>query len=48
MEKLALARNKLLRGARPDLNAAARLLINDMQKGNLKLRNKFETGKMAE
>ncbi len=48
LEKLALCRNKLLRGARPDLNAAARLLINDMQKGNLRLRNKFSTWEKQE
>ncbi len=41
LERLAILRNRLLRGARPDLNAAARILINDLQKGKLRLREKF-------
>ncbi|HLC80009.1 MAG TPA: GTPase [archaeon] len=38
LEKLALKRNKLLSGARADLNAAARILIDDFQQGKITLK----------
>ncbi len=41
LEKLALVRGRLLGGARPDLNSASRILISDLQKGKLRLREKF-------
>lgn len=37
LEKLALKRNKLLKKGKPDLNASARLLIVDFQKGKIGL-----------
>ncbi len=33
LEKIAFKRNKLLKGARPDTNAAARIIISDFQEG---------------
>lgn len=38
LEKIAFARKKLLKGARPDMNAAARILITDFQRGMIKVK----------
>ena len=35
LEELARKRNKLLKGARPDINAAARIFIDDFQQGKI-------------
>ena len=39
LEKLAFRRNKLVKGGKPDLNAAARTLIDDFQKGAIKAKH---------
>ncbi|MBI4210468.1 MAG: 50S ribosome-binding GTPase [Candidatus Diapherotrites archaeon] len=36
LEKLAFSRKKLVRGGRPDINAAARILIMDFQEGKIR------------
>lgn len=43
LEKLALKRKKILRGGKPDLGAAARILIGGLQKGGIKVRPKTPT-----
>ncbi|VVB99405.1 GTPase Der [uncultured archaeon] len=40
LEKIAFSRNRLLKGARPDLNAAAKILINDLQKSEIRIGRK--------
>jgi len=37
LEEIALKRKKLLKGAKPDLNTAARILITDFQRGKIVL-----------
>ncbi len=45
LDRLAIARNRLLKGGRPDLNAAVRIIINDLQKGNLGLHRNHKNKK---
>ncbi len=45
LEKMALSRNRLKKGGKPDLNSAARILIDDFQIGAIKPKNREKTPK---